>query len=180
MDMRSVSLRYFNAAGCDPQGRAGERHDPETHLIPLVLAEALRTKHGGAPSSTTLRVFGDDFPTQDGSCVRDYIHVSDLCQAHLLAAERLMLGNVEGAEAYNLANGVGFSVLQVIEACRKVTGQPIEYRMNPPRPGDPAILIGECSRAAKVLGWKPQHARLETIIETAWSWMERQPVRGVG
>jgi hypothetical protein len=124
-----VSLRYFNAAGCDPQGRVGERHDPETHLIPLVLAEAMRTKKGGDPSKTALRVFGSDFPTVDGSCVRDYIHVSDLCSAHLLAAERLFAGKVNGFEAYNLANGVGFSVLQVIEACREVTGQPIRYRM---------------------------------------------------
>jgi UDP-glucose-4-epimerase GalE len=170
--MRSVSLRYFNAAGCDPQGRAGERHDPETHLIPLVLAEALRTKRGGARADTKLRVFGGDFPTVDGSCVRDYIHVSDLCQAHLLAAQRLIAGRVVGAEAYNLANGVGFTVLQVIDACRKVTGQPIEYHMHERRPGDPATLVGECSRAATLLGWKPEYARLETIIESAWNWMQ--------
>jgi UDP-glucose-4-epimerase GalE len=170
---RSVSLRYFNAAGCDPQGRAGERHDPETHLIPLVLNEALRTKRGGAPESTRLRVFGDDFPTEDGSCVRDFIHVSDLCQAHLLAANRLMEGRVHGLEAFNLANGVGFSVLQVIDACRRVTGQPIRYRTEGRRAGDPATLVGECGKAFSVLGWKPRHAKLEDIIGTAWSWMDR-------
>lgn len=168
---KSVSLRYFNAAGCDPQARVGERHEPETHLIPLVLAEAMRTKKGGDPAQTTLRVFGSDFPTVDGSCVRDYIHVSDLCSAHLLAAERLLAGKVEGFEAYNLANGVGFSVLQVIEACREVTGQPIRYRMEGRRAGDPANLIGECARAHTVLGWKPEHAELRTIIRTVWNWM---------
>jgi len=171
-DMRSVSLRYFNAAGCDPKGRAGERHHPETHLIPLVLAEALRTKRGADPADTRLAVFGDDFPTADGSCVRDYIHVSDLCQAHLAAAQRLMEGKVRGLEAYNLANGVGFSVLQVIDACRRITGEPIRYRVQARRAGDPATLVGECGKAFTLLGWKPRHARLEEIIATAWNWME--------
>jgi UDP-glucose-4-epimerase GalE len=171
-DLRSVSLRYFNAAGCDAKARAGERHDPETHLIPLVLAEAMRTKAGGAPTETALQVFGGDFPTPDGSCVRDYIHVSDLCRAHLLASERLLAGGVEGAEAYNLANGVGFSVLEVIDACRKVTGQPIQYRLMPRRPGDPASLIGDARKALGVLGWRPEYADLTSIIRTAWGWME--------
>jgi UDP-glucose-4-epimerase GalE len=171
-DMRSVSLRYFNAAGCDPDGRAGERHHPETHSIPLVLAEALRTKRGGVAAQTKLRVFGDDFPTPDGSCVRDYIHVSDLCQAHLLAAQRLMEGKVRGLEAYNLANGVGFSVLQVIDACRRITGQPIHYSVEGRRAGDPANLVGACGKAISTLGWHPRHARLEDIIGTAWSWMQ--------
>ncbi|HEX4780671.1 MAG TPA: NAD-dependent epimerase/dehydratase family protein, partial [Usitatibacter sp.] len=158
-------------AGCDPQARAGERHDPETHLIPLVLEEALRTRDGGDPKATKLRVFGSDFPTKDGSCVRDYIHVSDLCDAHLLAADRLMAGKAKGAEAYNLANGVGFSVLEVISACREITGQPIEYQLAGRRAGDPATLIGDCTRAAQVLGWKPKQAELKTIIRTAWNWM---------
>jgi UDP-glucose 4-epimerase len=169
--MRSISLRYFNAAGCDPKARVGERHDPETHLIPLVLAEAMRTRSGADPAQTRLRVFGDDFPTIDGSCVRDYIHVSDLCNAHLLAAERLIAGKVKGFEAYNLANGVGFSVLQVIDACRAVTGQPIQYRVQARRPGDPAALVGECGRAHTELGWKPEHAELRSIIATVWNWM---------
>jgi UDP-glucose-4-epimerase GalE len=170
---QSVSLRYFNAAGCDPAGRAGELHEPETHLIPLVLEEALRIKHGGDPAETRLRVFGADFPTPDGSCVRDYIHVSDLCEAHLLAAARLAEGRVHGAEAYNLANGSGFSVLQVIDACRAVTGQPIAYRVDPRRPGDPPALVGLGSLAHEVLGWRPKITGLEAIIRSAWEWMQR-------
>lgn len=172
-EMHSVSLRYFNAAGCDPQGRAGERHDPETHLIPLVLGEALRLKQGGHPDETALQVFGGDFPTSDGSCVRDYIHVADLCQAHLLAAQHLLSGDVQGAEVYNLANGAGFSVLEVIEACRAVTGQPIQYRLQPRRAGDPAVLIGDARLAGEVLGWRPAHGDLPGIIRTAWAWMNR-------
>jgi UDP-glucose 4-epimerase len=172
--LQSVSLRYFNAAGCDPDGRAGERHDPETHLIPLVLAEALRTKNGGKPVQTALRVFGGDFPTPDGSCVRDYIHVSDLCRAHLLASERLLSDKAKGAEVYNLANGIGFSVLEVIAACREVTGQPIEYQLMPRRPGDPASLIGDGRRALEVLEWKPDYAELKAIIRSVWKWMENR------
>lgn len=171
--IQSVSLRYFNAAGCDPLCRVGERHDPETHLIPLVLLEALRLKQGGNSADTALQVFGSDFPTADGSCVRDYIHVADLCQAHLLAAQRLLSNQAHGAEFYNLANGTGFSVLEVIEACRKVTGQPIQYRMQPRRAGDPAVLIGDASKAGTVLGWFPALADLHAIIQTAWVWMNR-------
>ena len=172
--LQSVSLRYFNAAGCDPSGRAGERHVPETHLIPLVLAEALRLKAGGNPAETTLKVFGLDFPTADHSCVRDYIHVTDLCRAHLLAAERLLAGLTAGAEYYNLANGAGFSVLEVIEACRRVTGQPIRYEVAPRRAGDPAVLVGDARRATAVLGWEPVIPRLNDIVQTAWAWMCRQ------
>lgn len=173
-NLRSVSLRYFNAAGCDKQGRAGERHEPETHLIPLVLAEALRVKNGGSPSDTRLRVFGSDFKTRDGSCVRDYIHVTDICQAHLLACERLLKGAANGAEAYNLANGHGFTVLEVIDACRKVTGQRIDYLAMPRRPGDPAELVGDAKKALEILGWKPRFAELEAIIATAWEWIQVQ------
>ena len=170
--LASISLRYFNAAGCDVAGRAGERHEPETHLIPLVLAEAMRVRLGGDPDKTRLEVYGTDFATPDGSCVRDYIHVADLCEAHLLAARRLIQpGAVAGAEAYNLANGVGFSVLQVIEACRVVTGQPLQYRVRARRAGDPAVLIGSAARARAVLGWEPRVPRLEDIIGSAWRWM---------
>lgn len=172
-DMHSVSLRYFNAAGCDPKCRVGERHAPETHLIPLVLLEALRLKQGGNPADTELQVFGSEFPTPDGSCVRDYIHVADLCQAHLLAGQRLLSNQAHGAEFYNLANGTGFSVLEVIEACRNVTGQPIQYRLQPRRAGDPAVLIGDASKAGTVLGWHPALADLHAIIQTAWAWMNR-------
>jgi UDP-glucose-4-epimerase GalE len=172
--LHSVSLRYFNAAGCDPKGRAGERHEPETHLIPLVLQEALRTRSGGALDASALRVFGDDFPTPDGSCVRDYIHVSDLCQAHLLACDRLLQGQAQGAEFYNLANGTGFTVFEVIEACKAVTGQPIRYEVLSRRAGDPATLVGDATLARQVLKWTPRHTDLKDIVQTAWSWMTRQ------
>jgi UDP-glucose 4-epimerase len=162
--LQSVSLRYFNAAGCDPLGRAGERHHPETHLIPLVLAEALRVKQGGNPSDTSLKVFGTDFPTPDGSCIRDYIHVTDLCQAHLCAADRLLSRKVKGAEFYNLANGAGFSVLEVIEACQKVTGVSIQYHTSPRRAGDPA-------NATQKLGWTPLFKDMGTMVKTAWDWI---------
>lgn len=170
---QSVSLRYFNAAGCDPQGRAGERHNPETHLIPLVLAEAMRIKQGGNPADTALRVFGTDFATPDGSCVRDYIHVADLCQAHLRAAERLLANQMQGAEYYNLSNGTGFSVLEVIEACRRVTGQPIQYRTEARRAGDPGVLVGDARLAAEVLRWSPGWGDLDALIGTAWRYLRR-------
>ena len=170
--LKSISLRYFNAAGCDPKQRAGERHDPETHLIPLVLAEAFRLKCGGDPVKTNLEMFGSDWPTPDGACVRDYIHVEDLCRAHLLAAERLLDGSiVKDAEAYNLANGVGFSVIEVVDSCRRVTGQPIEYKAMPRREGDPAILVGDARLAFETLGWMPRFSELDPIIQTAWDWM---------
>jgi UDP-glucose 4-epimerase len=173
-DLKSVSLRYFNAAGADLKLRAGERHDPETHLIPLVLEEALRLKKGGDPANTALQVFGTDFDTRDGSCIRDYIHVSDLCRAHILAAERLFSGKSGGgAEYYNLGNGRGFSVLEIINACRSVTGQPITYLEMPRRAGDPAELVGDARLATEVLGWKPNYVELEQIIQTPWDWMLR-------
>lgn len=170
--LQSVCLRYFNAAGCDPKGRAGERHDPETHLIPLALAEALWMQSGSDLAETRLSVFGTNFTTPDGSCVRDYIHVNHLSSAHLLAAERLLTGMVQGAEVYNLANRTGYSVLEVIAACREVTGQPIRYQAMPPRKGDPAVLTGDASKAAEVLGWQPAYADLRQIIVTAWKWAE--------
>lgn len=172
---QSMRLRYFNAAGCDEKGRAGERHVPETHLIPLALAEALRVKRGGDPAETSLCIFGKDFPTADGSCVRDYVHVSDLCSAHLLAAERLLADKAQDTEVYNLANGTGFSVLEVIAACREVTGEPIRYRVIPARAGDPAVLIGDASKAMQILGWRPVYTDLQQIIATAWRWMENSP-----
>jgi len=172
--LNSVSLRYFNAAGCDAEGELGERHDPETHLIPLVLQEAARVLDGGEPADTTLAVFGDDFDTPDGSCVRDYIHVEDLCAAHLAAMERLCDGEPLGAEAYNLGNGNGFSVFEVIDVCRRVTGAPIDYRVSPRRPGDPPALVGSAARAKEVLGWQPSFTALDQIIDTAWQWMCQQ------
>jgi len=166
--LRSVALRYFNAAGCDPDGILGERHDPETHLIPLVLREAKRVMAGGDPAATGLRVFGDDFDTPDGTCIRDYIHVSDLCSAHVAALRRLMAGAAVGAEAYNLGIGRGFSNKEVIEVCRKVTGVPFEYQMAGRRSGDPSRLVGDASKAREVLGWVPDYTDMEAIIATAW------------
>lgn len=171
-----IVLRYFNAAGCDAEGRVGERHDPETHLVPLVLAEAARLKGGGDPDETSLCVFGADLPTRDGSCIRDYIHVTDLCEAHLLAGQRLVDGGSPGVEFFNLANGAGFSVLEVIDMCRQVTGQPIKYRAMDRRAGDPVTLIGDATLAGVTLGWHPRMSSLKTIVETAWQWMGRNSV----
>jgi UDP-glucose-4-epimerase GalE len=172
--LRSIALRYFNAAGCDPDGLLGERHDPETHLVPLVLQEALRGRSGGDPADTKLMVFGNDYPTPDGTCVRDYIHVTDLCDAHLRAANRLLSGDCTAFEAYNLGNGSGCSVLEVIKACRQVTGVDIRYRVAPRRPGDPPRLVADADRARTKLGWVPRFTGLDTIVETAWRWMDGQ------
>lgn len=169
----SIALRYFNAAGCDPGGMLGERHEPETHLIPLVAREALRVLRGGDPEQTGLAVFGDNFPTSDGSCIRDYVHVTDLCMAHLLAMRRLIEKEVNRAEAYNLGNGQGFSVKEVIDVCRAVTGVDIRHRSFPPRPGDPPRLVGSTERARAILDWNPQYTQLENIISTAWRWIQK-------
>ena len=172
--LRTIALRYFNAAGCDPDGELGERHDPETHLIPLVLAEALRVKKGGRPADTGLRVNGDDYPTADGTCVRDYVHVSDLCAAHLLALDRLDAGKVTGFEAFNLGNQRGHSVKEVIEACRRVTGLDIRYTVGARRPGDPPALVADSRRAREALGWAPRYEALDDIVRTAWDWTRAQ------
>jgi UDP-glucose-4-epimerase GalE len=168
--LKSVALRYFNAAGCDREGDLDERHEPETHLIPLVLREAARVAAGGDPAATALTVFGDDYPTPDGTCVRDYIHVEDLCDAHLLAAQRIAADrSPEGSfEFFNLGNGNGASVLAVIEAARQVTGVDLRYKMAGRRPGDPPVLVGSCGKAAEVLGWKPKIPDIEEIVATAW------------
>lgn len=162
--LKSMVFRYFNAAGADPQGQLGERHDPETHLIPLVLQAA----SGRRPS---ISVFGQDYDTPDGTCIRDYIHVNDLCEAHHLAALALM----EGAESssFNLGNGSGFSVQQVIDAARAVTGKDIPVVYGPRREGDPARLVADSRRAQAELGWAPQFADLDTIIAHAWAWEQR-------
>ena len=173
----SVALRYFNAAGSDPEGVIGERHDPETHLIPLALLEALRVRDGGDPAATTLVVHGGDYDTPDGTCVRDYVHVEDLAQAHLLAAEGLVSGALPGMRAFNLGADRGFSVLEVIAACRDVTGIPIEYRMGPRRPGDPPLLVADSSLARTTLGWRPSRSQLDKIVASAWAWFS-SPARG--
>jgi UDP-glucose 4-epimerase len=163
--LRSVAFRYFNAAGADPEGRVGEDHNPETHLIPLVLDVAL----GRRPHIT---VFGTDYPTADGTCIRDYIHVTDLADAHVLGLKYLQDGGETGA--FNLGNGSGFSVRQVIEMVEKVSGQPIPQQLGTRRPGDPAALIGSADRARSLLGWNPRYADLESIVTTAWKWHQKR------
>ena len=165
--MRYTALRYFNAAGAAPaelQAGIGERHDPETHLIPLVLRAALDPEK-------EIRVFGTDYATPDGTCIRDYIHVCDLADAHILAMERLMAG--EKSTAFNLGNSQGYSVKEVIECAEKVTGRPIRVEEAPRRPGDPDALVGDAEKAVKELGWKPRFADLEGIVGTAWEWEKR-------
>ena len=163
--IRSVSLRYFNAAGAAPDGEIGEDHQPETHLIPNVLLSALGT------DTSPLRVFGNDYPTPDGSCVRDYIHVSDIADAHLLALDYLRTGGA--SEVLNLGNGAGFSVFEVIDCARRVTGRPISYVLAPRRPGDPATLVALAERARQILRWQPRYSSIDSIIDTAWHWHSR-------
>lgn len=159
--LKSVCLRYFNAAGADPDGELGECHQPETHLIPLILQVA----SGRRPH---IAVYGDDYDTPDGTCLRDYIHVQDLCDAHRLALRGLLDGG--GSERFNLGNGQGFSVREVIEAARRVTGQPIPVVIAPRRAGDPPRLVADARRARERLGWRPQFTDLDTIIAHAWAW----------
>ncbi len=163
--LRHVALRYFNAAGADPQGRLGERHEPETHLIPLVLQAASGTRDA-------ITVYGSDYPTRDGTCVRDYIHVRDLCRAHMLSLEYLDSG--AASATFNLGNGEGFSVREVIDAARLVTGRRILAVNAARRPGDPASLIANAGLARRVLGWLPEHPDLETMIRHAWNWHLKQ------
>ncbi len=160
-----AALRYFNAAGASPEGDLGEDHDPETHLIPLVLQVAL----GQRPHIT---VFGDDYPTPDGTCIRDYIHVDDLGAAHVLALEKLQAG--QGLQL-NLGTGRGHSVREVIEACRRVTGHPIPAQIGPRRPGDPPELVADARKAQRVLDWQPQYPDIEAIVRTAWKWHSSHP-----
>lgn len=164
--LRYVSLRYFNACGAHVSGQIGEAHNPETHLIPLIL----QVPNG---KREFIGVFGDDYPTKDGTCVRDYIHVTDLAQAHILAMDYLMAGGE--SNIFNLGNGVGFTVNEVIETARKVTGHPIPAQVSPRRAGDPAQLIASSDKARAVLGWKPEHDSLEEIIATAWNWHKNHP-----
>ncbi|NLY89830.1 MAG: UDP-glucose 4-epimerase GalE [Firmicutes bacterium] len=161
-----ISLRYFNAAGADPEGMIGEDHRPETHLIPLLLQTALGLREH-------LKLFGTDYPTFDGTCIRDYIHVADLSQAHLLALDALNRG--AGSTLYNLGNGNGYSNRQVIEAVRKVTGVDIPVEEAPRRPGDPAVLVASSEKIRAELGWRPKFPHLEEIIATAWEWHRRHP-----
>ncbi|AHB75670.1 MULTISPECIES: UDP-glucose 4-epimerase GalE [Pandoraea] len=162
--MKAVCLRYFNAAGADPEGQLGERHDPETHLIPLVLQAASGRR-------ANISVFGRDYDTPDGTCIRDYIHIEDLCSAHWLGLLSLMDG--ANSQAYNLGNGSGFSVQEVIDTAERVTGRKISVANGPRREGDPARLVADSRRAREALGWQPRFAELATIIEHAWRWENR-------
>ena len=159
--LKSVCLRYFNAAGADPDGELGECHEPETHLIPLILQVAA----GRRPHIT---VYGDDYATADGTCIRDYIHIEDLCDAHLLALRQLLAG--AGSARYNLGNGTGFSVREVVESARRVTGHAIPVVVGERRAGDPPALVADARHARAALGWTPRYSALDTIIAHAWAW----------
>ncbi len=163
--LKSVIFRYFNAAGADPSGLLGEDHTPETHLIPLVLMTALNKRD-------SVSIFGTDYPTEDGSCVRDYIHVSDLAQAHVLGLEYIL--KKSKSEIFNLGNGSGFSVKQIIETARKVTGRKITAIECDRRPGDPPVLVGSGEKAKKVLGWQPQYTDISSILSHAWNWHKQR------
>ncbi len=163
--LRFVSLRYFNAAGADPQGRIGESHEPETHLIPLVLQVATgRRDH--------VSIFGTDYDTPDGTCIRDYIHILDLAEAHSLALERLRTGGA--SEFYNLGSEQGYSVREVIATCERIVGRPIKQVEGPRRAGDPPRLVASATKAKTELGWEPRFQNLEAIIETAWNWEQNR------
>ena len=163
--LRAVRLRYFNAAGADPRGQIGEDHRPEEHLIPRALAAA-----GGGPP---LVVFGDDYDTEDGTCRRDYVHVSDLADAHVLALAALEAGGPSGV--YNLGNGRAFSVRDVVAAVERIAGSRVRQELGPRRPGDPAVLLAASGRARAELGWEPVHEDLDVIVETAWRWHRSHP-----
>lgn len=164
--MRYVSLRYFNACGAHKSGEIGEAHNPETHLIPLILQVPLGKREH-------IAVFGTDYPTKDGTCIRDYIHVTDLAEAHILAVKYLMAGNK--SDIFNLGNGVGFTVREVIEMAEKVTGESIKVVETDRRAGDPAVLIASSEKAKTILGWNPKHDSLSEIIKSAWKWHKNHP-----
>jgi UDP-glucose 4-epimerase len=163
-NFESISLRYFNAAGADPQGRTGENHDPETHIIPIMLDAALGI-------TDSVKIFGSDYETPDGTCIRDYIHVTDLALAHLLALEKLLAGYK--TDYFNLGTGTGYSNKQVAETVEKVTGKKLKLEMSSRRAGDPPVLVSSSAKAKSELGWEPQFTDLETIIETAWNWHQK-------
>jgi UDP-glucose 4-epimerase len=164
-DFAYAALRYFNAAGASPTGDIGEDHKPESHLIPIVLQVALGQRDN-------ITVFGDDYPTPDGTCIRDYVHVDDLGLAHILALDKLQPG--EGI-CVNLGTGRGYSVRELISACRRVTGHTIPEVIGPRRPGDPPELVADATRARSVLGWQPRYTDIEDIVATAWQWHKTHP-----
>jgi UDP-glucose 4-epimerase len=166
--LRSVALRYFNACGGEPEHNLGERHEPETHLIPLLL-KAITT---GQP----IQIFGDDYPTPDGTCVRDYIHVSDLAQAHLAALDHLLKGGASGA--FNVGTGAGFTVMEVLRATEEVTGKKVPHKIAPRREGDPASLVADSRRLQSELGWKPTRSELRQILKDAWEFYQKGTQQG--
>ena len=168
-NLKFIALRYFNAAGADESGKLGERHEPETHLIPCILKAA-------AGEMAQVNIFGTNYPTPDGTCLRDYVHVSDLAQAHILALEALLSG--KDSRIYNLGNSTGYSVRQVIEVARKVTGHRIPAVESAPRPGDPAVLVADSAKIRKDLGWQPKYEHLETMIQSAYDWHKFDSARG--
>jgi UDP-glucose 4-epimerase len=166
--LQYVSLRYFNAAGADASGQLGERHNPETHLIPLVLRVA-------TGELEQIRIYGADYPTPDGTCLRDYVHVSDLTQAHLLALQSLQKG--AASAVYNLGNSKGYSVREVIESARSLTGHSIPAVVSERRAGDPAVLVANSEKIRRELNWKPRYEDLSEIIKTAWAWAQKEAER---
>lgn len=160
-----IALRYFNASGCDPEGDIGERHDPETHVIPLILQAA-------ADPARTFSIFGTDYDTPDGTCIRDYVHVCDLASAHVLAFDRVL--STSGAAVFNLSYGKGASVRELVSTAERVTGQSIAVREEPRRPGDPAVLVGDPTRARSLLDWTPQYPDIETHIAHAWAFNQKR------
>jgi UDP-glucose 4-epimerase len=162
--LRSVCLRYFNAAGADPDGQLGERHNPETHLIPIVLEVA-------AGKRSHVAINGDDYPTRDGTCVRDYVHVTDLAQAHLLAFKYMMAA--DQSHQFNLGNNTGYSILEVIQSVERVTGRTVPVKYANRRAGDPATLVANSSKIKAMLGWSPQYPALDSIVAHAWAWETR-------
>ena len=167
--LRSVMLRYFNAAGCDPDGDTGERHDPEPHVIPLAI-------RGAMDGTFTFNILGHDYDTPDGTCVRDYVHVSDLADAHARALDYLAKGGE--SEVFNLGTGHGHSVLELADAVARVAGKPVPRNLTDRRPGDPPRLVASAEKAAAILGWHPKHSDLDTILKTAWAWFESERING--
>ena len=165
--LRSISLRYFNASGADPEGKLGEEHEPETHLIPLLFRAILT----GRP----VTIFGEDYPTPDGTCIRDYIHVSDLAQAHIVALEWLMGGG--GSDAFNVGTGSGYSVRQVVRAVEEITGKRVPYIVGPRREGDPAELVADSAKLRRALKWTPRYSDLHDIVSTAWNFEQKRKVQ---
>lgn len=162
--LKATALRYFNASGADDSGEIGESHNPETHLIPIVLQAA-------AGKRASIKMFGTDYPTQDGTCVRDYVHVNDLARAHILALEKMFKDNV--SERFNLGSGNGFSVAEIVKEAKRITGIDFTVEKAPRRDGDPAVLVADSAKAERILGWKPQY-NLTRIIETAWNWEQHR------